>query len=185
MSGSSSEAFIIKVQFSFGRSITGRCVHPIPRISAITYLPKEWSWFWRRLRRYDAVGWRHHLHHKDRRLFARAKRAGDLVLYRRQAAQIGDDRRDVRFGQPGEGTPRHDRRENTPVGAHPGRERGGDLRVRPRAQAGFLIGGEVWPDKNTQIGDFEPDIGPAEIARHVRFAKEIAGRMTIEAATDA
>src|SRR5205807_4545254 len=35
MSGSSSEAFIIEVQCSSWRSITGRCVQPIPRISPI------------------------------------------------------------------------------------------------------------------------------------------------------
>src|SRR4051812_16387877 len=39
MEGSSSAARIMKVQSSFGRSISGRCVQPTPRISAIPHLP--------------------------------------------------------------------------------------------------------------------------------------------------
>ena len=39
IAGSSSAARIMKVQSSFGRSISGRCVQPTPRISAIPFLP--------------------------------------------------------------------------------------------------------------------------------------------------
>jgi len=39
IAGSSSAARSMKVQSSFGRSISGRCVHPTPRISPIRHLP--------------------------------------------------------------------------------------------------------------------------------------------------
>src|SRR5262245_28399733 len=128
-----------------------------------------------------AAGRRHDLHHEGGRRLPGPERARNLVLDRLEALQIGGDGREVVAGHGREGAPRHDRRQDAAVWPHTGLQRGDDLGARPGAKPGFLVGREVWAMEDAKIRDLESDLGAAEIARHVRFAEEIARRVTVVA----
>ncbi len=112
------------------------------------------------------------------------KRPGDGVLHRRKASQIGDDRVRVVGVEVRQLLPRHDRREPSSIRPDARRERGDDLFVGPVAEPRRLVRREIAADKSAKTRNRESDIRAREPARKVRFAEEIARRVTVIAARD-
>ncbi len=141
------------------------------------YLPA-----WGGARRQAVVGLgRQHIHDEDR---DRVRGSRHRVFHRRQALQIGGDRRRIRLREPGVDCPGHDRRQLAPVGTFAGGEGGDDLRPRPRPEAGLLVGRQIGADEDAKPARGEADFGAAEKAPLVGVAEKTAGRMAVAAARD-
>src|SRR5580692_9276503 len=100
------------------------------------------------------------------------------VLHRRKALQVGGDRLDVVRRQMGKVWPGHDRKQLAAI-RHLALGDGGDnLLICPAAEARFLVGGQVAPDKNADARNPESDLGARKRALRVSLAEKSAGRMT-------